>query len=217
MKSSLVSLVLLVFVFAFILVFGSKGANEQDMFTENVAPRWIQDGEINGVPLSAELKKIKDVVRERVLLKEPGNEEYYENMALIAVGNRYVVINAMAPKDGGSSDLIVDLYTGKITSIPGTLVLRREDGLQVYGTSTGLCTYKPNQSLCTPLPNSLLYGTETYDGCEGCGGGPEILQTHTDSTITLAVFDTAIRTSDPDTSRGSTSPKMVREITITLP
>lgn len=136
------------------------------------------------------------------------------DVMLNAIGKRYV----LAAQAGAESarDAIIDAQTGTITSImPNTrYYLAPQRNTVLYVDRQALYTYTLDQASAVLVPGSQLSGIETYhNGVEGLGIEVNPQQSHTNSSITVTIFDSSKTLQNPD---GATGYAKVRETTLSF-
>ncbi|MES2225913.1 MAG: hypothetical protein V4480_03860 [Patescibacteria group bacterium] len=159
--------------------------------------------------LSPELENIRQDIKS-ILLDSQSDPQI--DIALDAVGSRYVVATVLYPTDRGSSPQVIDSATlDSSTYIPG-LYEFTVGKTQIYVSATDICTYTLDQPSCVPLPKAKLSGGELYGDDSGMAGYfvPQDL-THTNTSMTIAV----LAWENPYTSRAKL--KKVRDVTLVLP
>ena len=174
---------------------------------QNIEPHFVDARLQTQQTLSPAGQKIKGDVAElysaRYTALEPAGivisaeDLLRSDLWLSAIGKRYVLVTEAGAEN--IQDEILDSQTGKVSYIQSLdmydLVPNRE--LVLYIDSQALYTYSLDQATTTLVAGSQLSGSETYhDGVE------EILdhaqQTHTADSITISVFDSSRRISNPD-------------------
>ncbi len=173
-----------------------------------------QDGEGKQI-LSLEFEKIKKTAADIIKAKDPGSEEYYAYLIIRAVGKRYVLMTN--PTVRGGNDIVVDFVnkTSKpISSVGDSAFYTKYTSVYISGNK--ISYYKLDAPDSLVLPNSELSGGETYHA----GDGDFVLspkETHTDTTLTIAIFDSKIFLQDPNNPTDPGGFKKLRDITFTLP
>lgn len=183
-------------------------STQMSMNLTTIVPQFIDDKEREGVPLSPDLKKIKDAVANRM-----GYES--SRVILRAVTPGTVLVTAIT--NTGGNDSIFDLATQKntfVSNLGGVNSIKINDTI-VYIDNEKISYYKLGQSSFLPLITSELTPPETYNSGEA-DIAPTIHETHANKTITVSVYDSSQLIGNASTNdyKGF---KKIREATFTLP
>lgn len=198
----------------------SAKASQLAIDLSTVTPQFIDDGGDgkykDGTPLPDYMIKIKNDIA--AIFAPASQDGYYlysrpSNIVLFAIGERYVFFGDIRAKESGS-DKILDSVTQTSTETRAfSIQLFKTDEIAVYVSPQNVCTYTLDQPSCVPLAGADLSGEEFYFDPMG---GFWIEETHTDTSLTIGVFD---RESplilDPNT--GSLLAKKLRDATFVLP
>jgi hypothetical protein len=159
--------------------------------------------------LNPELKKIKKAALDIINTKEPLNAENNVHFSLRAVGKRYVVMSYYPPAGMDSRDVLVDFVSKTSKDLAGGRSLELKSAI-VYITDDKVAYYKIDSPAVVAFSNSQLPSGQTYNS--NYGGMPVTSpeETHTDNSMTIAVFDT----NQPIQDQGF---KKLRDVTFTLP
>lgn len=181
---------------------------------QNVTPHFIDSSKANGQILTPEEQKIKDDVVALFLVGQPSNDkDYYSGLWLDAVGTRYIL--ASQPSAESSYDEIIDSQTGKATPIPqGVRFNLASKSAMLYIAPQAIYTYMLDHAATNLVTGSQLSDTETYHSGEA--DMPDVIphQTHTDTSITISVFDSSKRAPNPALGQGATMNGEVRKVTL---
>jgi hypothetical protein len=195
---------------------------------QSVTPHFIDSTRPDDGSLTTQEQKIKDDVVALLTSQEADNADYYSGLLLRAIGERYVLISQ--PSADSYYDVLIDSHTGSSTFIPNGasyvpfyLPLQHsqpQSGKQMvlYIGAQDIYTYTLDQSSFVVLPHSTLSGNETYhSGRSDFRLDPD--QTHTDNSLTIAVFDGSQIVQNPDAQANAmqTMNKKLRDVTFTLP
>lgn len=155
-------------------------------------PQYINDKEIEGTPLTADLKVLKEEIAKNV------NYDY-SRVVLRAVTSETVLVSALT--NSGANDCIYDLSSKKCTFISneGGVNSVKIGETIVYIDNQELSYYKLGQDVFVTFPNSELTAPETYLTGES-DMLPTINETHTNSSITVSVYDRNQFVGTPGTS-----------------
>lgn len=171
--------------------------------------------------LTPELQKIHGDILALLTAKEPNNADYLSQFWLVAVGRRYVLISQ--PSAGSSYDEIVDSHTGTIRTLPNGAsyahFYRAFEGggnMAIYIGDKDIYTYTLDQESFVLVPGSKLSGTETYTSGAYDSPAAQAEQVHTDTSITISVFDSSQLVPNPDVS-GAKMYKKIRKVTLRMP
>lgn len=179
-----------------------------------IAPQFVDDKEIEGVPLPPSLKKVKETARSILIAQGPGSEEFYESLLLRAVGERYVLVAPPSMRPG-CNEIIID-FLNKTSISGGGEYCYRTKSATVYINYNKISYYKLGNSSFAILPQSELPKGETYHaGDQDIAIHP--IETHTDKTMTISVFDDSILIENSGGPNGNDRFKKLRDVTFALP
>lgn len=206
-----VVLVLLITGAAFAYKYGNNQTSNQSQLGNDlasVAPQFVED------PLSSEAQKIKTDVEAVLALKEPDNKDYNSQLSIRAIAPQYVLF-ALPTGEGFFHDELLDAATQTVSVIPNAASYYSFDtkNIVVYIGEQTIYTYTLGESSFKELPDSQLTGSETYNSGES-DLTTVIKETHTDTSLTVSVFDGSQRIADPGS--GMMLPKKVRDVTFAL-
>ncbi len=188
---------------------------------QGVAPHFTASAAFDMTKLSPEDTKIHDDVVAVLAADKPENAEYYSQIWVAAVGKRYILVSQ--PSAESSYDMILDAKTGKSGTIedaasyvhyyPASATAKQA---ALYIGAQDIYTYMLDTASFLLVPGSHLSGTETYHSGEA--DVPSVIphQNHTDDSITITVFDSAIRMPNPALGQGATKNGVAREATLAL-
>ena len=179
-----------------------------------VAPHVITQADFNGTELKPELRKIEIEIKNLLIAKEPGSIEYYDYhiLTLRAIGKKYALVT-ISTNGGGQTGLVVNLVSGDLKVIPEEYLATTNKGVIFIGYKK-ISYYKTDSSESVIVTGSeLLDVNETYNSGGDMKATP--IETHTDSSISIAIFDrnTIVQKADIADYRF----KKLRTVTLTLP
>lgn len=175
----------------------------------NVKPQFIDEngyGELkDGTPLPNFALQIKKDIA--TIFTPTSNEGYHlyskaENIYLIAIGKRYVIFGDKNAKEGYYGELFDSVTNTSLPMGSWAPQIFHTDKFAVHVSPSDICTYTLDQPLCVTLPGSKLNSSEGY--WDTMGGSFGITETHTNTSLTISVFDYA-------------TSKKLRDVTFALP
>jgi len=159
-------------------------------------------------PLTPKLQKIQDDANVSI---RNWNGGYSDELPLQAVGKRYVLMHHPS-ETGFISGIVVDAKSGSIIEIGGGYPIETKSGM-IY-VNDNIKYYKFDTPASVVLANSELPKMQTYNS----GGDMPVMtptETHTDTSLTISVFDMNTVAENPDTPNYKF--KKLRDVTFTLP
>lgn len=173
-----------------------------DLRLLGITPQFLALNAGNDAVLTASQKSIKEAALGMVGAEQP------EQYSLRAIGTRYAVLTFYPATSLNPRDQIIDFQARTVTDLPASYSFEVRD-IIVYITSYEIFYYKLDTPSLTLLAESVLNEKETYDSSAGMMPGPG--ETHTDTTLTLNVYDST------SGSYGVVEYDKVREVLFTLP
>lgn len=170
----------------------------------NITSQFVDDEELDYVPLSPELRKVKEFAANKL-------GEDVSNIVLRAVTPNAILISVL--HESGGANILLDLNTQK-SAIAGYFSIKTNDAF-IYIDAKEISYYKLGQSSFIVLPGSELTSPETYMSTLGnMVDFPN--ETHTNKTITVSVYDSTKMETNPATQE-YVGQKKIREVMYKLP
>lgn len=152
---------------------------------------------------NSKINKLRQQIHDLLIKKYPDSKDYYENFSLRGIGDNFAVVTINRPTGAGAIDELVNLKTGESVTLSETAFSVSVPTGFVYIDYDKIKYYALGQDNILVLPESILKDGESYDMYGGNAIAPLYEETHTDSSITVSVFDSSVL----ETSEGTTDYK----------